>query len=97
MERQPGEIDVLAGDLDGVHRRLVRRHLDQRLQAVQSLEVFVVQLVLAGAERSREAPRAAGGARHHLEALGAGLPEQHRLVRVMSVIELDPGQRRRSS
>ena len=79
MERQPGEIDVLAGDLDGVDLLLVR--ICTSISAAGCPVAGSIQaLVLAGAERDGEAPRAAGGARHHLEALGAGLPEQLRLV-----------------
>ena len=52
MEGQLGEIDVLAGDLDLVHRRVVRGHLDQRLRIGEPLEIFVVELVL-GWSRTR--------------------------------------------
>src|SRR6202044_2256761 len=40
MERQPGEIDILAGDLDLVHRRIARRHLDQRLRIGEPPEIL---------------------------------------------------------
>ncbi len=32
MERQLGEVDILAGDLDRVHRRIRRWHFDERLR-----------------------------------------------------------------
>ncbi len=79
MKREPAEIDVLAGDLDRVHRRVVRRHLHQRLQAAQALEIFVVEALLAGVERRRQALSAACRLGDDLEALRARLGEQQRL------------------
>src|SRR5262249_26976439 len=69
-----------AGELDRVHRRLVGRHLDQRLQAAEPLEIFVVELLLAGVERGGEAAAVARGLRRQLDALGAGLAKQQGLV-----------------
>ncbi len=80
MERQLGEIDVLAGDLDIVHRGVAGRHLDQRLRAREPSEIFVVELVLAGLEGGGEALAVARGLGDQLDLLGAGLLEQHRLV-----------------
>ena len=46
IERQLGEIDVLAGDLDGVDRRVAGRHLDDRLRIGEPLEILVVEFCL---------------------------------------------------
>ena len=80
MERQLGQIDVLAGDFYVVNRRVAGRHLDQRLRAGEPSEIFVVELVLAGLEGGGEALAVAGGLGDQFDLLGAGLLEQHRLV-----------------
>ena len=54
MERQLAQIDVLAGDLDLMHRRVARRHFDERLRTAEALEIFVVKLVLGCRRRRRQ-------------------------------------------
>ena len=80
MERQLGQIDVLAGNFYVMHRGVAGRHLDQRLRAGEPSEIFVVELVLAGLEGGGEALAVAGGLGDQFDLLGAGLLEQHRLV-----------------
>ena len=79
MERQPGEIDVLAGDLDLVHRRVAGRHLDQRLRIGEPPEVFLVKLVFAGFESGGETFAVARGLGDDFDLFRAGFLEQHRL------------------
>ena len=80
MERQLGEVDVLAGDLDCVHRRIGRRHFDERLRIGEPGEIFVVKLGLGGFEGGGEALAVAGGLGDKLGLLGTSFLEQHRLV-----------------
>ena len=72
IERQLGEIDVLAGDLDRVHRRVAGRDFDHRLRIGQALEILVVDLVFGGLERGDQALAAAGGLGDHLGLFRAG-------------------------
>jgi hypothetical protein len=80
MERQLGEIDILAGDLDRVDRRFVGRNLDDRLRVRLTRKVGLVELVFAGAERGGDALAPACDLGNHLGFLRARLLEQHGLV-----------------
>ncbi len=80
MERQLGEVDVLAGDLDLVHRRIAGRHFDQRLRIGEPGEIFVVKLVFGGLEGGGEPLAIAGGLGDQLGLLGTGFLEQHGFV-----------------
>ena len=73
MKRQPGQIDVLAGDLDRVHRRVAGRHLDQRLRIGEPPEIFVVELVFGGLESGGEPLAVARGLGDDLDLFGARL------------------------
>ena len=79
MERQSGEIDVLAGDFDLVHRRVGGGHFDQRLRVGEALEIFVVELVFADLECGGEALAAAGGLGGQLDLFRSCFLEEHRL------------------
>ena len=83
IERQLGEIDVLAGQHDFVHRRLVRGNFDDRLRRREALPVFVVELLLAHVEGGGKPLAVARGLGGKLDALGPRLLEQHRLVRAL--------------
>ena len=80
IERQLGEIDVLAGDLHGVHRRVAGRNLHHRLRIGQALEILVVDFFFGGVERGDQALAAGRGLGHDLGLFRAGLLEQHRLL-----------------
>jgi hypothetical protein len=80
IERQLGQVDVLAGELDGVDGSISRRHLDNLLRVGEPPEVFVVDFFLGGVERGEEALPAGSGLGDDLGSLRAGLLEQHRLV-----------------
>ena len=80
MERQLGEVDILAGDLDRVHRRIRRWHFDERLRIGEPGEIFVVKLGLGGFERGGKPLAIAGGLGDQLGLLGARFLEQHGLV-----------------
>ena len=71
MKRQLGEIDVLAGELDRMHRRLGRWNFDHRLRIGEPLEIFVVELVHGGLEGRGDALAVAGGLGDELDLLRA--------------------------
>jgi hypothetical protein len=81
MERQPGQIDVIALEHDLVHRRVGRWHLHHRLRIVHPPHVFVDHVALIGAEGGGQPPPAARHRRHHLVLLGADPLEVFRLRR----------------
>ena len=76
MKREPGQIDVLAGETDLVHGGFVGRHLDNRLRIGQAPEIFGVEFVFAGVERSGETPSAASSPGNDLHLLRARFFEQ---------------------
>jgi len=82
MERQLGKIDVLAGDLNRVHRCIVRRHFDQGLGTRQPFEILFVELVLTGLKGSSDALAAACRLGDKLDPLRPCVLKQHGLVRV---------------
>ena len=78
MERQLGEIDVLAGDYDLMHRRVAADGTSTSgCGLARRREIFVVKLVLAGLEGGGEALAVAGGLGDELDLLGSRLSEQH--------------------
>ncbi len=82
MERQLGEIDVVAGDHHLLHRRVGLRHLDHRLRVRHPAGELLRQVALVvGAERRGMAAAAAADRADDLEMLGAGVLEQRRLRR----------------
>ena len=82
VERQPGEIDVVAGDHHLLHRRIGLRHLHHRLRVRHAAGEFLRQVALVGrAERRGMAAAAAADRADDLETLGAGVLEQRRLGR----------------
>jgi hypothetical protein len=83
MERQLGEIDVLAGDLDLMHGRVSGRYFDKRLWAREPLEIFIVELVFARFERRGKTPAITGGLSDQLDVFRSGLLEQDGLVRAL--------------
>jgi len=83
MERQHGEIDLIAGPHDLMHRRVARRDFDDRLRLRNAAIVFRRDLVLADAEGGRDAFAAAGDGGDHLVLLGSGLLEEHRFRRLL--------------
>ena len=80
IERQLGEIDVLACDLHGMNRSVAGRDLHHRLRIGQALEILVVDFFFGGFERRDQAFAAGRGLGHHLGLFRAGAFEQHRLV-----------------
>ena len=72
IERQLGQIDVLAGDLDRMHRRVGGGDLDHGLGIGQPLEILVVEFVLGGLERGDQALAAGRGLGDDLGLLRAG-------------------------
>ena len=94
VERQLGQIDVLAGDLHRVHRRVAGRHLDDRLRIGQALEIFVVDFFFGGVERGDQALSAARGLGNDLDLLRPGLLEQDRLLGALDD-RAEAGQRHR--
>ena len=96
VERQPGEIDVVAGDHDLLHRRVGLRHLDHRLRGRHPAGEFLRQVALVGrAERGGMAAAAAADRADDLEMLGAGVLEQRRLRRGLDD-RADVGERDRA-
>ena len=71
MERQFGQVDIVALEHHLMHRRVRRRHFDDRLRIVHPPHVFVDHVALVGAEGGGEPSPAAGHRRHHLVLLGA--------------------------
>ena len=61
IERQLGEIDVLAGDLHGMNRRVAGRDLHHGLGIGQALEILVVDFFFGGFERRDQALAAGRG------------------------------------
>ena len=94
IERQLGEIDVLAGDLTCVHRRVAGRHFDQRLRVGEALEIFVVELVLGGLERAAMALAVAAVLATISTCSGPAFLNSTRLS-VRSMIGAQAGQRHR--
>ncbi len=80
MERQFGQIDVLAGDLDPMHRRVARRHFDERLRTGEALEIFVVKLFFGCPERCGKPLAIARRLGDELHLFGPRSLEQHRLL-----------------
>ena len=71
MERQPRQVDVVAFAHDLVHRRMLRRHLDDRLRVAHAAHEFMRDLALANAKRRGQPLAAAGDGGDHLVLLGA--------------------------
>ena len=61
VERQLGEIDVLAGDLHGVDGRVAGRDFHHGLRIGQALEILVVDFFFGGFERGDQALSAGRG------------------------------------
>ena len=80
VERQLGEIDVLAGDLHGVDGSVAGRDFHHGLRIGQALEILVVDFFFSGFERGDQALSAGRGLRHHLRFFRARAFEQHRLL-----------------
>ena len=83
IERQPGEIDVLAGDLNGVNGSVSGRDFHHRLRIGQALEILVVDFFFSGFERGDQALSAGRGLRHHFRFFRAHAFEQHRLLALL--------------
>src|SRR4051794_10601971 len=94
VERQLGEIDVLAGDLDGVHRRVVRRDFHHRFRIGEPLEILVVDFFLSGFERRDQTRTARRGLGDDLRPFRACTLEQHRLLGPLDHLA-EAGQRHR--
>ena len=94
IERQLGEIDVLAGDLHGVDRSVAGRDLHHRLRIGQALEILVVDFFFGGFERGDQAFAAGRGLGDHLGLFRAGALEQHRLLGALDD-RAEAGQRHR--
>ena len=77
MERESGEVDIIAGHHHLVHRRCARRDFDHRLRVVQPPQVFVRRLPLVNAERCSEATAAAAGGGYDLEMVGTSVFKQN--------------------
>jgi hypothetical protein len=74
------QIDVLARDLDLMHRSFIGWHLYHRLGVGEPPEIFVVKLVLASFERGSQTPSAARGLGDDLHLFGACFFEQERFL-----------------
>jgi hypothetical protein len=71
VERQPGQVDVVARAHELVHRRVLRRHLDHQLRVAHAAHEFMRDLALADAERRGQPLAAAGDRGDHLVLRGA--------------------------
>ena len=84
VERQSGEVDVVARDHHLLHRRVGLRHLDHRLRGRHAAREFLRQVALVGhAEGGGVAAAAAADRPDDLEMLGTGVLEQRRLRRCL--------------
>ena len=82
VERQPGQVDGVAGEHDLLHRRLGLRNLDHRLRVRHPPPEFLRKIALvARAERGGVTAAAAADRADDLEMLGPGILEQCRLGR----------------
>ena len=61
VERQLGQIDVLAGNFHRVNGCIAGRDFHHRLRVCQALEILVVDFVVGGVERRQHTIAAAGG------------------------------------
>ena len=76
MNRQPGQIDIVAGDDHLVDGRFGGIQLDNFLRRLQSAIHFAEQILGRNAERLRHATPTPGHATDQLGLLGAGLAKQ---------------------
>ncbi len=79
MDRERGEIGILAGEHDLLHRRLRARDLDDIGLVAQPPQQLRQQLGRRDPERARDPRAAAGDVADQLLALRADRAEQHRL------------------
>ena len=78
MDREPGEVGVLAGEHDFLHRRLGAADLHQFLRRGEPFQHQRQEGLRRTLEAGGDARAAAGHPAHQLGALGAGIGEQHR-------------------
>ena len=78
MHRQRGEVSFVLLEHDLLHRRLLRRHPDGRLQAIEALVDRAQKIALVGAERGGEPLARAHDVADQFGFLGSRRLEQHR-------------------
>jgi len=80
VERQPGEVDGVAGDDHLLHRRVALRNLDRPLRRLHPARELARQRALVRQRKGRGVTAAAAADRaDDLEPLRAGILEQGRL------------------
>ena len=94
VERQLGEIDVLAGDLHRVDRSVAGRDFHHGLRVGQPLEILVVDFFFGGFERGDQAFAAGCGLGDDLGPFRARALEQDRLLGALDD-RAEAGQRHR--